>query len=513
MRKYKSPLFVLLVILCISCSDKNDVIDCIVIDNENKIVLSSEEYTSIAYDNPQELKAEHLNKLINDFIDIQSKMDNALLTKSGNVSITSVKKYYINSDDNIENTTNTRSHSYGQFNIPIFEVELSNNNHRKDFTVICGDERAPEVLFYVNDYYPESEMNPETRFLLELSKKSILSDIEFVEQIRMEKRESTLQKISDELQIPREQLTFDLIKDQILILDGDLTKANNPVGGLKDPPARIVSFVNPMSRVFWHQGEPYNHQMPEYNILDTETTYYWGNVDVGCANVAIGTLFTIIQPAMTGITKNDRSILIDWDYVTSEPYIWTDDDPSEGGSPARMVEMVGSLLRRIYIDTKSKIDYTNINSKDKEGNTVNVHVATSTGTDPELMLDYLRKMTNFSSGTFSATQAKKSLTGFKPVLLYGNGYFVKEDFSKIDPKDPKGHAFLLDGYFLTQQPGLATQSHYWSTNMGWGRAISRGYFKTESNINNCDISFRDGNGQIIMYYTQDQRMVYNISKK
>ena len=473
----------LLSIICLigffvtSCTDDvNDNINNADIQSE-KLILTPEEYVSIAYDNPTELSENDIRDIMNDFRYINSEFRNQPLTKSLHASnISVVNKYYLADHDEVFEQNTTRSVNSAVMRVPIYEVESSNDGYSKDFAIICGDERAPKVLFYVCDYDFSGEINPEMQYLMELAKRSAISDIELIENIRSEKRESTLDKVSKELNIPKKLITKDIIEN------------------------RIISI-----------------QMPIDQVWDGRSVYT-GNIDVGCANIGVATLFSIVKPSMVGVTASGRQILIDWDYLTSKEYLYIDEYDPVNSSPVRMVEMAGSLLRAIYIGTKSKANRATVDGYDEDLNEIKVDAAVSTGTEPQDLIDYLQTMVKYS-GTrkFDPNLAKQSLQNLKPVLLYGNGHFTDSNNNAIkeEPynKNP-GHAWVIDGYCTTKKSGQATDDLYWSVNMGWGRYSFKVYFKTENSFKDCDVTFNyNADGSILItYYTQEQNMIYNIVK-
>lgn len=68
--------------------------------------------------------------------------------------------------------------------------------------------------------------------------------------------------------------------------------------------------VGPLSKIGWTQNYPYNIQMPIDQVWDGRSVYT-GNIDVGCANIGVATLFSIVKPSMVGVTASGRQILID----------------------------------------------------------------------------------------------------------------------------------------------------------------------------------------------------------
>ncbi|WP_370862201.1 C10 family peptidase [Parabacteroides faecis] len=512
-------LFSLIGFFIISCTDDvNDNISGVDIKSE-KIVLSPEEYVSVTFDNPKELSENEICNIMNDFRYINSEFTKKTLTKSQKVpKVNIVNKYYLTNHSKTFEQNTLRSVNSSVINVPIYEVESLNDDHNKDFALICGDERASKVLFYVSNYDSSGEINTEMQYFMELAKRSAISDIELIENIKSEKRESTLNKISKELNLPRELVTKNVIDKQVVSSDDIATKAN-PIGGLPiGKLTRVTSIVGPLSRIGWSQSYPYNTQMPIDQVWDGNSVYT-GNIDVGCANIGIATLLSIVKPSMVGVTTSGRQILIDWDYLTSKEYLYVDEYDPVNSSPAKMVEMAGSLLRAIYIETKSTPDRAIVDGYDEDLNEIKIDAVISTSTKPQDMINYLQKMMTYSSvGRFDPNLAKKSLQNLKPVLLYGNGHFRDKNNNAINKepynKEP-GHAWVIDGYCTTKKSGQAMDDLYWSVNMGWGRNSFKVYFKTENSFKDCDVTFRYNNeGTInIVYYTQEQNMIFNIVKK
>ena len=88
-------------------------------------------------------------------------------------------------------------------------------------------------------------------------------------------------------------------------------------------------------------------------IFDDVNSEYEGHIVVGCANLAIGMLFSIIKPAMS-IKDNQK---VDWNYVTSVDHIVSKPWQPELSSPQDLIDMISGLLYKIYVDTGSHPAY------------------------------------------------------------------------------------------------------------------------------------------------------------
>ena len=500
--------------LLLSCTDSNFTEGVYDGQTENsKIILTPNEFVSIAYDNPQELNTEEITNIVLNFLD-NMKIGQEINTRSmETVKVSIANKYYITEKENSIESLTARLSIPNKYSIPILEVEISNNKGEKSFALVCGDERAAEVLFYIDNYNPKSMMDNGTRYLLELSKKNVYSDIQQIEYIRSTQKDSTLHKIAKQLNILQKEISYPNIKNKIVTTDEISTRNNNPGnpdGGVSRPKSYVVSYVNPLSKVAWEQDEPYNYDMPVMMVYDGYGGEREGNLVVGCANVAIGILFSIIKPTMS-LSDN---LQIDWNYITSVSSIKFTPKSLENNSPEDMVNMITGLLAKIAIDTESYPIY-----EDKElidvytGNKHTKSVITGTGTLTNNTINYIRKIVNFSGGNnsrFDGNLAKQSLFERKPVFLHGGGHMV-DDNGNITG-DAGGHAWLIDGVVVTKRSRRAGYDHYWSVNMGWGE-YSRVYFRTSNNLQDCDVIFTTIDDKRIAYFTQDMFMLYNIMKK
>lgn len=125
---------------------------------------------------------------MNDFRYINSEFTKKTLTKSQKVpKVNIVNKYYLTNHSKTFEQNTIRSVNSSVINVPIYEVESLNDDHNKDFALICGDERASKVLFYVSNYDSSGEINTEMQYFMELAKRSAISDIELIENIKSEK--------------------------------------------------------------------------------------------------------------------------------------------------------------------------------------------------------------------------------------------------------------------------------------------------------------------------------------
>lgn len=472
-------------------------------NNTNKIELTSDEITSICYDEPKTLSEQEVFSIISEFQEtLQSQGAN---TKSSSTSQYKIKnKYFLP----IKSSIQTRSGETVNQQIPIFEV-IAESNGQKDFIVISADERVPKILYYGFDIKSE-DLPIEIRYIIELAKNSIKQDICRIDSLQECLRSSTISKLSQKINMDEKKFSFEDIKEHIISIDNMKTKGN-PIGGY-DKPTQIMSFVNPMTKTEWDQTEPYNNEMPIVDIFDVaaeDGTEYSvkGHAPLGCATVCIAQLLACVKAPFTGVTLDGKSVPIDWKCVTQSEYIFMNEDfpgNPDYNSPADQILMITGLMRQVFLGLKSTFVLS------PQG------FVKETSTTDANMLSYLSTVVNYQGGEsrmFDASYAKNSLTNLKPVLLYGQGT-VSDDFGNVRTA---GHAWLLDGYFLCRKAGQTSptqQDFYWSVNIGWGYCNSKGYFLASGQyLSDCDVVMPNGWTGTCTFLTQDQHMLYNITKK
>ena len=113
MKKVILSQLILITSILISCTDKLENTE---VNNNptNQVVLTSNEYASIAYDNPKELSEDEITNVIYDFKRINSEFKKQFITtKEDKPKISIINKYY---------PTNSRNHSRSADSIQINEV-------------------------------------------------------------------------------------------------------------------------------------------------------------------------------------------------------------------------------------------------------------------------------------------------------------------------------------------------------------------------------------------------------
>lgn len=434
----------------ISCDNKDEATHGI-----DKIELTQEEYTSIAFDEPKEITDSEALELVNSF-------SGTHITRSSGVSTRIKKKFYVTVGcDNEVQTANTRSVS--GYSIPIYEIELEDDDVI-GCSLVSADERCPAVLAYIPIISKsESSQNIGVELMTEMAEKAVLSSIAKVEAIKDSLREKTLFKLAKILNKKAGTISFTQIKDLIKIMQNATTRSEQvefPSNGA------LQSEVLPMVKVTWDQVAPYNRKLKQacyYDIYDG----YEGRYAAGCAVVCIAHILSCFEPPMFA-----DGITINWKLLKSSPKVKVTDS-------SERINQVSTLMK--FIGNRTNTQY----SCDTGG-------STNTKTAIEKFLPLYNIVTD-SRSSWDANRVKSSLgtnsTNAKPIIITGTC-------------DRGNHAWVLDG-FQKRANLFVGEFYYVHANMGWS-GNGDGYFL----INNS-MSFQTGGDD----YNRNINIYPNVRKK
>ena len=183
----KLKYYFLLVILALftSCSNELGMQDNL---NDSKILLSSDEYISIAYDNPGIITSEEAKQLVLDF------NPTGLQTRNNNVKIMAISTYNVSSSSGLK----TRVGSTNLTTIPVYKIEFL-SDEGKGVAYVPADERFAKIMAYL----PKTDLKDSVKYvdsmsMLYLSELSLLEDAKYYSHftISMVTREGTLQLLN-----------------------------------------------------------------------------------------------------------------------------------------------------------------------------------------------------------------------------------------------------------------------------------------------------------------------------
>ena len=186
--------------------------------------LTSEEYASIAFDNPRELTESEAISIAKDFIATQEDLTGGRKTKSraispifGNIE----KSYYSNDARGME----TRALTIGDddLKIPIYKLSVKKGDF-SGIMLVSGDERAKKVIAYT-PIDNKKIVLPSAKLFEELAKASLLGDIKAINHLKDSLRCKTIDKISTKLGIDDSEFRFSKIENYISVNGEPLSKA------------------------------------------------------------------------------------------------------------------------------------------------------------------------------------------------------------------------------------------------------------------------------------------------
>lgn len=486
--------------------------------SDGKIVLTQDELTSISFDDLTEVPEDKVFSMVTDFLNLQD--DKAKTRDALNLKFNVKSKKYLGKKSSLEMTRSSEQEIEGT--IPIYELTVEKDN-QISYAFVSADNRAPGVLVLFNDFPTKKEEineglnHPNTKAVLALTQLQLVKTIEEVEQAQIELREKTIEKICAELNIPVSEYSFENIIDKINVDEKTITRNH---AGTEMPSEQTVTKEGPLCKIAWDQYEPYNRACP----IGTKFIPMDGNkglfkelpVPAGCVAIAcIGIEACLERTSIGGIPMN-------WAYYKSAKTLFEANEEQTGGTPPLELERAGKAIRYIYDQLYSYSQY-------KYGENIFtgeiVKYVSATAVNNPNGDDYIRRNFNYvNNGTlFDPDVVLSSLNERKPVYVTGTVWGDSPE--NPGTNHPEGHAFLIDGYIITQKAPLNTKSSsqntrstivkyydmYWHVNLGWG-TNSNAYFKLDSDAT-CTPEFYDQYGRYNLVQLKNMNIISHISKK
>lgn len=455
MKKYILTLIVS--VIMISCEQQNDYI----VNNESqKLELTKEEFTSIAYDEPKELTEFQIAEIVNNFtlnnVNKQTRTNNIKDIKVGN-------KYYISNKDNLSPIKDKYS-----YNIPVYNVTVENGNNI-DVALVSGDERVPFVIAYYTldktreEYCKQNGLNND--LMLDLSKNQIFQELGNIESIQDSLRKFTLEKVSKGLNIEIENIKFEDIKDKLLIQDDKISTRADMITDPSNISGTVIGRFGPWCNVKWDVGMPYNRTMPQ----ECPNNWLWDNrYAISSVVVAVAQTLAYFQPKM-----NVYGEAIDWNYLKVNEEIFEESDyfGSYVQDPLPRRNMVANLMK--YIGEECRVQYhcggasVNFDNVSNFLNRYGINIDGRQNFNTSSMINYIENL--------------------NPIIMYGQ------------TSSNGGHWWLIDGLLavMVDVSGKQEIRKYIHANMGMGKSYT-GYYYATSNMT-FNPSFAHFSQNLVMY--------------
>lgn len=452
MKKYLMASFACQVLVALSfcsCSD-SDPEDG---GTSSLLVLTPEEYASIAYDNPGEISEEKALDIVNSFA-----KDCETRTTSAKPSV--IQKVYWNME-----TGTTRAFLDEEFKVPIYEIAL-NNGTDGGFALVSADERNPCVVAYS----PKGELKDSAScygmsMMLQNTKSVMCNDFKWFDYIKKRYRDETLSKLRKHF--GTEDVSFEKIKDKITISDGysRSTGVTNPSTGI------LLDSIANQVYVTWGQDDPYN------SLLDYAPNPRADNGRnlVGCVGVAMAEIVAHYEAL-----DKAYGCQLHWDQLKRRKQITTGNE---------LINQVANLCKHVAVGVKTVWD--------NEGNG---------DSNMKKAYDYLNSLgiifetgKNYNGYDMNTTSIVASLREYCPVFATG-----------ISDKGG-GHCWILDGFQFRSRTTIAREyiknnDTYIHANFGWIGKYD-GYYLVDRGTTNLTFETLQNS------YTKDIRIYTYIERK
>lgn len=461
--KKLNPLFILVSVFLISCNDADKDID---IKGQSVFAtITIDEYKSIAYDNPKEISKEDVINIVRNF----STTRKDILNEANEMtSIKIVSKEFISKDKYASNPMFIDK-------IPIYTVEVKKNQDT-DIAVVSADERFKTILAYYsleNDVKEDNtleaqELEENVEMLIEIGKYAVLEEIERIYHLQDSLKDTTYESISRQMDISRNKLNFENIKNKLIIKNGTVeTKADMINSG--NIPGRIVSNHGPLLFTRWNKGMPYNRRLQK---VCPDNWLYDERYVVSSPVVATAQVFAFFQTPL-----NTYGYYTDWPYLTVNPEIHETSDyfGSYVEDPLQRKVAISTVMG--YIGEQCQVKYNCSGSTFEFRNFINFIK------NRGLEID--------NSQSMNLSVITSSLQNIRPILMYGQ------------TSTGGGHVWILDGILGVDNGGIKQYIH---ANMGYGKSYS-GYYLLPSNIS--QLTFNTG----FAHFMKNFQMYPNIRHK
>ncbi|QIU93839.1 C10 family peptidase [Bacteroides faecium] len=440
-----------------SCS--NDITEDVI--SQKKIKLNQNEVLSISYDETKDLDDKTLFNMVNSFAELQG----GNVTRSNVASFKIVKESFINKEGEFkEQEQATRAISNDDITSKICEIEFSNGSSIGR-AVVSANANFPGIIAFIPQCSSETMLKQTgASELLHASKASYLYNTIKMKELVDSLRLPTLEKVSKELKLPLDEISYEAIKDNIVITDAKpITRATAVQIGDIEMQIQETSIYPPLVKTNWGQGFPYNAEFGYFNeLLDWVRTEKGGKnfttVPAGCVNIAMAQMMTYTHrrriPQISFPNPDGHGTFIpNWDLMAQTPKI---DDPgaSERGR-SDTEELIIDLYRENHTTSKKDWDGAVIASEVTEEN----------------MLRTMSKYFNYKpKASFNGDMAWAALRAKRLIMMLTSD-----------------HAFIISGMLITEK-SIATRQLvksndvYWHANLGWADECT-GYYQLDSNAN------------------------------
>ena len=460
MKKY---FYFLSAIVCLSSfhSCLNDISE----DSASKqsINLNKDEVLSISYDETKDLDEKTLFNMVSSFANLQ----NETTTRSNVSSFKTIKESFINKEGEFEEKEQATRAANDEITSKIYEIEFSNGSSTGR-AIVSANANFPAIIAFIPQCSNEKMIEQTgASDLLHAAKASYLYNTIKMKELVDSLRLPTLEKISKKLELPINEISYEKIKDNIVITSTGSDTRSTPVQ-IENITMRIITSQStaPLVKTNWGQGDPYNGWFPYMRLQDWVRTANGGknytSVPAGCVNIAMAQMMTHTHrrripqisfptPTPPGSPTFGQTFKPNWDFMVTTPKL---DDPGALG-----LLDAQQLIVVLYKENKTT------SQKDYDGAVISSDVTETN------MLNTMNKYFKYNpKADFNADMAWAALREKNLVLMLTTN-----------------HAFIISGILVTEKSVstrelVKSNDVYWHANLGWANE-GTGYYQLDSNAN------------------------------
>lgn len=424
--------------------------------NKKMVELSKDEVLSISYDDAKELSEKDIFDIVNSF----AKVEDNNITRNTVSSFKITKKTFINKEGEFKSKeiASRAIQTKDDLTAEICEVEFRNNS-TNGLAVVATNANFPSVIAFIPHKGNERVMEQTgANELLRASKASYLYKAIKTKELVDSLRQPTLEKISKELELPINKITYETIENNILLTDANGASRSTAVQNQPAGIQKLNSSIDPFIKTNWGQEDPYNWAFWEENKIGWRKTENNGKtkgaLPVGCVNVALAQIMGYTHqkytPPLTFTLPNSN--------MTYMPnFIKMTQKASINDLKGQPVQQIQYLMLNFYNMNKTT------STKDWDD------IVTASDVSEENMLNTMNKFFKYNpKAAFDGDQVWASLRNNNPILMLS-----------------KDHAFIISGLLITEKANQArqmvkTNDLYWHANFGWADE-NTGYYQLDSN--------------------------------
>lgn len=434
--------------------------------SKKKINLTKNEVLSLSYDETKDLNEKTLFNMVSSFASLQ----NGTTTRSSATSFKTVKESFINKEGEFkEQEQATRAINNDDITSKIYEIEF-NNGSSIGRAIVSANANFPAIIAFMPKCSSEKMMEQTgASKLLHASKASYLYNTIKMKELVDSLRVPTLEKISKELGLPIDEISYEKVKDYIAITDAESSTRGTAVQ-MGDIEMQVLeTSILPLVKTNWGQDDPYNGWFAYVNekgmqdwVRSADGGKNFTSVPAGCVNIAMAQMMTYTHlgkrppisfpvPRPANTIDFGATFLPNWDAMIKTSKL---DEKDAGG----LID-AQKVIVDLYIENRTE------SGKDWDNAVIASNVSEKN------MLKTMSKYFKYNSkADFNGDMAWAALRAKHLILMLTTD-----------------HAFIISGILITQK-AISTRELvkkndvYWHANLGWADECT-GYYQLDSNAN------------------------------